>query len=415
MTFTQFRGHMVFILLGLFILASAPVWCLPADGVTPLNDREYVRAVHLLFQNAKTNIRVMAYQAFFYEEFPDSDSNGFIVDLIDARKRGVEVWFFLETSNWDQNLERQNRDYARRLEEGGIKVLWDHREITSHQKVIIVDDYATIISSNNWSHFSLWMNYEVAALVWSRPVAHDFSEYLNDLLKQAGHEPLPKTEASKHITAEETGHVMLPAEDVLSANNRDYFPMISKAFREAGEHIRVLQRSANYSTMMPGYARDKQIVEGEEISQVNTLLKDMIDADNRGVDVQVILEGEVRKRASTGEWKVTRDNEDFAMRLLGGGVPVWYDSLTTQTHAKMVIVDDLTVVGSTNWTLNALERGNEASVMIRSAEVARHYLDYFDERKREGVKVIPGMTLDGLRVKMEEEYEKNPGLAPQRD
>ena len=403
---STFRGVMSAFIMALLCL-SAFTWGLSVDGVTPVNNRDYVSAVHTLIKGAKSNIRVMAYQAWYYEDYPNSDSNIFIEELIEAKKRGVEVWFFLETSNWDENLDDKNHAYAKRLEKGGIKVFFDHKEYTSHEKVIIIDDYATVVASINWSHFSLWLNNEVGVIIWSRPVAKAFSEYMNDLLKQAGHDAIPLTKSEKVIPSE--GFEKLQAEDVTLLTNRAYFPALHEAFEKAKNSIHVVQRQALYYTMVPPYATDKDRKPGDPISQTNVLMKDLIRAKKRGVDVQVVLDAEVRKRKSTGEWQVNNRNEDFAMRLLAGSITVYYDSLTTQTHAKMVIVDDQTIVGSTNWTYNALEQGNEASVLIKSTEVADYYRDFVEEIKRPGLKVEPGFDIFSLmreRKRKDEEAEK---------
>lgn len=393
MTFQKTRVYLRSVLaaLLLFIFLGAQAFALPADGVTPVNSRDYVVAVHKLLNNAKTSIRVMAYQTFFYDEFPDSDSNKFLQELIDAKKRGVEVYVFLETSNWNSGLDAKNKDFAKRLGKGGVKVYFDHKEITSHEKVIIVDEYATLIASNNWSHFSLWLNYEVAAIIWSDEVAAAFVDYFNKLMTEAGNDPIKLKKVENIITPKELGYEALPAEDIILATNRKYFPIVQKAFQNAEKKIRVVQRSALYYTMLPPYA-EKILKPGEPVSQINILLDELIKARKRDVEVQVILDAEVRKN-SKGKWVVNDDNEDFAIRLMAGGVDVYYDDLVTQTHAKMVIVDDQTIVGSTNWTLNAVEQGNEASVLIKSKEVTDVYLKYCDELKSKGVKVESGFSL----------------------
>ena len=292
---------------------------------------------------------------------------------------------------------------ARRLSEEAFPVYFDEKSITSHEKVMIIDDYATVVASNNWSHYSLWMNFEVGVIVWSRPVAGAFFDYLNKLMEEAGHDPLPESAAEKTIS--HGSFDLLPAEDVIPLTNRDYFPVVHKAFQNAEESIRVAQRQANYYTMIPSYASDKTRKPGEPISYLNVLLRDLIEAHKRGIDVKVGLDAEVRKRRSTGEWTVNDDNEDFAMRLLAGNVPVNYDSLTTQTHAKMVIIDDKTIVGSTNWTYNAIHEGNETSVMITSEEVADYYRDYFEDIIV-GPRVEPGFDLWSLKREMEAREEK---------
>ena len=373
-----------------------------AESATPINSRDYCPAIHALIKNAKSNIRIMAYQTFFYTDFPDSDSNLFIKELGEARKRGVQVWVLLETSNWDENVEAQNKEYGKRLEAEGVTVFFDKFDITSHQKVAIVDDYATVVASNNWSHYSLWQNNEVAVIAWSAPVAKAFSDYMNERLIEAGHQPLPPTSAVKKVDAKKLGYKTYPAQQMIPIPNREYFPKVHEAFQNAQKRIRVLQRTAQYYTILPSYSQ-KELKPGEPVSQMNTLLKDLIEAKKRNVDVQVVLDAEMRKRKSTGDWKVDTANEDFAMRLLAGDVAVFYDSLETQTHAKMVMVDDWVVVGSTNWTHNAIEQGNEASIMIQSKELAQVYYQYFEDRKKEGIPVTPETDLNAMKNKMEQE------------
>ena len=57
--------------------------------------------------------------------------------------------------------------------------------------------------------------------------------------------------------------------------------------------------------------------------------------------------------------------------LLSAGVPVLYDSKNRVTHSKVMVIDRyITIVGSTNWTYSALKKNHEASVIIRSRDVA---------------------------------------------
>jgi cardiolipin synthase len=52
----------------------------------------------------------------------------------------------------------------------------------------------------------------------------------------------------------------------------------------------------------------------------------------------------------------------------------------------MVVDGQLTLLGSTNWTYSALTNNNEASVLVRSKEVARIFIDYFNRVKATGSK-----------------------------
>jgi len=42
----------------------------------------------------------------------------------------------------------------------------------------------------------------------------------------------------------------------------------------------------------------------------------------------------------------------------------------------LIVDDDFTVVGSTNWSLPALEENNETAVVIESQDINRHYADF---------------------------------------
>jgi phosphatidylserine/phosphatidylglycerophosphate/cardiolipin synthase-like enzyme len=49
-----------------------------------------------------------------------------------------------------------------------------------------------------------------------------------------------------------------------------------------------------------------------------------------------------------------------------------------------VVDGQLALVGSTNWTYYALTNNNEVSVLIRSKEVAKVLVDYFNQVKATG-------------------------------
>lgn len=113
----------------------------------------------------------------------------------------------------------------------------------------------------------------------------------------------------------------------------------------------------------------------------NLLIKELINAKKRGVKVEVILE------VKEGEDRTTQRNQHTGKILSEGGVEVIYDSLFKTTHAKCILVDGhLSLLGSTNWTHAALTNNKEACVLIRSKEVAKELIDYFNKVKATGTK-----------------------------
>jgi len=113
----------------------------------------------------------------------------------------------------------------------------------------------------------------------------------------------------------------------------------------------------------------------------NALMKELVNARKRGVKVEVILE--VRE----GQDRATQRNRRAGKMLSQGGVEVIYDSLSRTTHAKLMVVDEqIILLGSTNWTYSALSSNNEVAVRIRSKEVAKDLVEYFNNVKAAGSK-----------------------------
>jgi phosphatidylserine/phosphatidylglycerophosphate/cardiolipin synthase-like enzyme len=160
----------------------------------------------------------------------------------------------------------------------------------------------------------------------------------------------------------------LPAEDVQLVMDGQYFQVAKKMIQEAKHSIQVMMFEMGYYDQYPN-------------TPSNLLIKKLIDARKRGVKVEVILE------VKEGEDRTTKRNRHTGKILSEGGVEVIYDSPSKTTHAKLMVADgQLTLLGSTNWTYYALTNNNEASVLVRSKEVAQALKDYFNRVKATGSK-----------------------------
>ena len=151
----------------------------------------------------------------------------------------------------------------------------------------------------------------------------------------------------------------LPADDVTPLVNEEYFPAVHKAFTNAKKSILCVMYMAKL---------DKGHSGGDEYQ----LVLDLINAHKRGVKVLVIFDQNVKFWEKGKKRDVIERRSEYAYNLLlRAGVPVFYDSKKRVTHSKVMVIDKyITIVGSTNWTYGALKKNHEASVMIKSRDVA---------------------------------------------
>ncbi|OQX53927.1 MAG: hypothetical protein B5M48_02060 [Candidatus Omnitrophica bacterium 4484_213] len=149
--------------------------------------------------------------------------------------------------------------------------------------------------------------------------------------------------------------------DVKPICNRKYFSQVRSLISEAEQSIYIILYIARYYQKYPD-------------SSSNRLIRELISAAKRGVDVQVILD-----RSNWNE-KNTAENKATARIFSEGGVRVWLDDFKKTSHNKLIIIDGrYVVIGSTNWSYYALDKNNESSVLIDSPEVADVFKKYFAE------------------------------------
>ncbi|MCF6150050.1 MAG: hypothetical protein E3K37_15480 [Candidatus Kuenenia sp.] len=155
----------------------------------------------------------------------------------------------------------------------------------------------------------------------------------------------------------------LPADDVIPLVDQDYYSQVHRAMKEAKKSIFCVMYSANIN---PKYTKRKEY----------QLIDDLVDAHKRGVNVTVIFEKNIAFWAKGTKGRTIDKKSQKAYELLKEkGVPVFYDSIKTITHSKILVIDNyITILGSTNWTYSALNENHEASVMIKSKNVAESFL-----------------------------------------
>jgi phosphatidylserine/phosphatidylglycerophosphate/cardiolipin synthase-like enzyme len=182
----------------------------PAADVTILSNRDYFPVVHRLFQEAERSIRVMMFSARYYTEKPRfagdiehepgthwSDTNVLLDDLVEAAERGVDVKLILDSSSWNESNTELNEIFGRILVERGVPVYMDDPEVTTHTKLILVDDDLVVVGSTNWSYYALDTNNETSVFLRSPEISRDYHEFFSEVLDNSSLLTLSETSSEQ--------------------------------------------------------------------------------------------------------------------------------------------------------------------------------------------------------------------------
>jgi phosphatidylserine/phosphatidylglycerophosphate/cardiolipin synthase-like enzyme len=169
--------------LGSNFLVAQEVYPLthPAEEVMMLANRNYYPIIHQLIDQAEVEILIIMYQARTYPEHPAGVNEQLYQDLFNAVDRGVYVEIILDASSWNMGSTFQNLQLANLLRGGGVNVLWDPPDVTSHNKMLLIDNDVVVIGSTNWSYYALARNNEISVMVKSPQLYQEVREYYNSI------------------------------------------------------------------------------------------------------------------------------------------------------------------------------------------------------------------------------------------
>ena len=152
--------------------------CLRDVEVIPISDRGYFPVVHKALQEAKKSIYIAAFELKHYPNYNGSNENVLVEDLVAARRRGLDVRIVVD----EYSKENNAYDY---LKANGVAVKQDPKDVTTHAKLILIDDRIVVLGSTNFSYFALDRNNEVDVLIVSENLAGYFRDYFERLWKQS--------------------------------------------------------------------------------------------------------------------------------------------------------------------------------------------------------------------------------------
>ena len=106
--------------------------------------------------------------------------------LAKAVKRGVKVTVILETTgSLSDELNIQNRETGKLLEEKAVKVYFDSPYKTTHTKLIVIDQRLVILGSHNLTQAAMKYNNEISILLDNPELAKRARDYILTITKEA--------------------------------------------------------------------------------------------------------------------------------------------------------------------------------------------------------------------------------------
>jgi phosphatidylserine/phosphatidylglycerophosphate/cardiolipin synthase-like enzyme len=143
--------------------------------------------------------------------------------------------------------------------------------------------------------------------------------------------------------------------EIVPISDRGYFPAVHEALQNAKTSIHIAAFELKYYDK---YSSSLQ----------NQIIDDLVAAKKRGVDVKIVLDEYANSDPKTNGYDYVKRN----------GVGIKYDSNSTTTHSKLIVIDGKVVVlGSTNFSFYALEKNNEVDVILYSEKTAAYFERYF--------------------------------------
>ncbi len=138
-----------------------------------------------LINAARESIHVVMYRISYYPQYQDSVTNGILNALITASSRGLEVCVYMDDCAFYESESEANLQAARYLSDHGVEVCMDDPNVTTHAKLIIIDQRTVILGSTNWNYYSLAKNNETdIAFIDSPDVAAPYEAFFQQLWRK---------------------------------------------------------------------------------------------------------------------------------------------------------------------------------------------------------------------------------------
>ncbi|HQQ25432.1 MAG TPA: phospholipase D-like domain-containing protein [Methanomassiliicoccales archaeon] len=295
--------------------------------------------------------------------------------LAGASARGVKVTVLLEGRPVG-GVSVNGAAIAYHLQDSGAEV-WTMRSADSfrrydylHAKYVVFDRERLFVASENMADSSFGSNRGWAVLVESARICSYAEDVFRRDLAAQGVDVFP---LNTSLARAEGGPgrllgVMPPAPAAYPANAS----LLTSPYGLQDELVKVISGAQKHVLV-------QQMRIEEDWLDGSPMISALFSAAERGVKVRVQLDSGLGTEegnslvAETLEQRAREERWDLECRLTGDLSPFG------RLHNKGVIVDDTVVVGSANWVDGSMERNREMAVVLRSAELADIFVQWFEE------------------------------------
>jgi len=146
-------------------------------AITPLPDKSYYAVVKGLIDRANRSVAVIMYVVKYDPNEIDDPVNTLLNALVRAKERGLSVRIVLDDATY--RSYRETLDY---LMSKGVEVALDEKAgVTTHVKMVIIDEEYLVVGSHNWTESALSYNHEYSVMIRSREMAGRALSYFNNI------------------------------------------------------------------------------------------------------------------------------------------------------------------------------------------------------------------------------------------
>jgi cardiolipin synthase len=170
-------------LTAIIFFSCSTCMALQTSNIQLLLDRDYFPEVKKMINNSNRSIKMIMFEASYYKKFKNSPSNQLIDALIKAKKRGVDVEVILDIRQKSDRSTKRNLETGKMLTNAGVEVTFDTEQITTHSKLLIIDEKIIVIGSTNWTYNALNANHESSIVFDSRETATELMEFFEKIKK----------------------------------------------------------------------------------------------------------------------------------------------------------------------------------------------------------------------------------------